>query len=87
VLTEEGKALAEVAAVGFERLGRQPPLGAQMRQPARHLQREAFIGAIELDRLRCRNWLGHEPYALEAVIPSIISHLFRLPFANLAARR
>jgi hypothetical protein len=26
-------------------------------------------------------------FALEAVIPSIISHLFRLPFANLAGRR
>jgi hypothetical protein len=87
VLVEESQALAEVAGVGLKRLWREPPLGAQMRQPARHLQREVLVGAVELDRLWCRNWLGHEPYALEAVIPSIISHLFRLPFANLAARR
>ncbi len=69
MLAEESQALAEVAGIGFERLRRQPPLGAQMRQPARHLQREAFVGAVEFDRLKCRNWLGHEPYALEAVIP------------------
>ena len=37
---EENQALAEVAGIGLQRLGRQPPLGAQMRQPARHLQRE-----------------------------------------------
>jgi hypothetical protein len=60
VLTEEGEALAEVAGVGFERLWRQPSLGAQMRQPARHLQREAVVGAIELDRLGRRNLLGHD---------------------------
>ena len=39
MLGEEPEELADVAGIGFQRLRRQPPLGAQMRQPARHLQR------------------------------------------------
>ena len=60
---EENQALPEVAGIGFQRLRRQPPFGAQMRQPARHLQRQRRVGAIEFDRLKGRNRLGHGLWA------------------------
>jgi hypothetical protein len=41
-------------------LRRQPSLGAQMRQPARHLKRDVVGGAVKLDRLNSGNWLGHK---------------------------
>ena len=51
MLAEKDQALAEVAGIGLQRLRRQPPFGAQMRQPARHLQRDVVGGAVEFDRL------------------------------------
>ncbi len=51
VLPEKAETLADVAGVGFQRLRRQPSFAPQMRQPARHLARDAFVGAVELDRL------------------------------------
>src|SRR5581483_11613513 len=57
MLAKEIEALPDVAGIGLQRLRRQPPLALQMRQPARHLQRDALIGAGELDRLDCR--FGH----------------------------
>ena len=53
------QALPQIAGIGFQRLRRQPPFGAQMRQPARHLQRQTFVGAIEFDRLDWRGGFGH----------------------------
>ena len=53
------QALADVAGIGLQRLRRQPPLGAQMRQPSRHLQREILAGAGEIDLRGWWNWLGH----------------------------
>ena len=54
MLAEKGEALPDVAGIGFQRLRRQPPFGAQMRQPARHLQRDGLVGAVEFDRLEWR---------------------------------
>ena len=56
---EKNQALADVAGIGLQRLRRQPSLGAQMRQPARHFQRDVVGGAGKLDRLDGGNWLGH----------------------------
>ena len=58
------KELPEVAGIGFQRLRRQPPFAAQMRQPARHLKRDAFIGAVEFDGLDCGSWFGHRLVSL-----------------------
>ena len=44
VLGEKRKTLPEVAGIGFQRLRRQPPLGAQMRQPMRDLPHEVISG-------------------------------------------
>ncbi len=51
MLAEEFEALPDIAGIGFQRLRRQPPLGAQMRQPPRHLERDGLVGAGEFDRL------------------------------------
>jgi hypothetical protein len=56
VLGEERQALPHVAGIGLERLRRQPPLGAQMRQPTRHLLRHRRIGAVECER--CNGLIG-----------------------------
>jgi len=40
---EKVETLPEIAGIGFQRLRRQPALGAQMRQPARHLQRDGLV--------------------------------------------
>ncbi len=56
---KEIQALPQVAAIGLQRLRRQPPLGAEMRQPARHLLRDRGIGAGELDW-----WGGRFAHAL-----------------------
>ena len=61
-----------------------------MRQPARHLQRK--LSSAQSSSIGCSaGTLGHGLLGpvlerfLEAVIPPIISHLFRLPFAKAAA--
>ena len=87
MLAEKVEALPEIAGIGLQRLRRQPPFAAQMRQPARHLQRDIVGGAVELDRWNGGSWLGH--MAVFAAFGRgdsrpIISHPFRLPFANLA---
>ena len=69
------EALAEVAGIGFQRLRRQPPLGAQMRQPARHLHakrssaQSSSIGCSAGTGLAMRLPFGSMRF-LEAVIPS-----------------
>ena len=57
---EKGEALPDVAGIGLQGFWRQPPLGAQMRQPARHLKRGRAIGAVEFDRLNGGKRFGHE---------------------------
>jgi hypothetical protein len=42
-----------------------------MRQPARHLKRDAFIGAVEFDGLDCGSWFGHRLVS-EAVLGAVI---------------
>jgi hypothetical protein len=59
MLAEEGEALAKVAGIGLERLRRQPPLGAQMRQPARDLKRNGLVGAGEFNGLSRGGGFGH----------------------------
>ena len=58
---EKGEALPDVAGIGLQRFRRQPPLGAQMRQPARHLKRESRhrrSRVRSVERRECG--LGHE---------------------------
>ena len=94
MLAEKDQTLADVAGIGLQRLRRQPPFGAQMRQPARHLPPANYR------RRRSRGWLlvwyrGERGFviicaSLERALDDsdrIISHLFRLPFANLRKRR
>ena len=47
VLAQENQALPQVALVGFQRLRRQPPFAAQMRQPAADFRREIGRDADE----------------------------------------
>jgi hypothetical protein len=58
MLAEKHQALPDIAAISLHRLRRQPPLGAQMRQPSRHLQRDVVGGAGEFDG-RGGSRLGH----------------------------
>jgi hypothetical protein len=71
MLGQKFKELPEVAGIGLQRHRRQPPFAAQMRQPARHLKRDAFIGAVEFDGLDCGSWFGHRLVS-EAVLGAVI---------------
>ncbi|MCK7472840.1 MAG: hypothetical protein MZV49_03505 [Rhodopseudomonas palustris] len=46
---QKDQALADIAAIGFQRLGRQPALGAQMAEPARDLDGEIIAGAGQFE--------------------------------------
>jgi hypothetical protein len=59
MLGQESKELAEIAGIGFRRLGRQAALGAQMRQPSRHFDCDRFVGAVKFNRLLGGLWLCH----------------------------
>jgi hypothetical protein len=87
MLAKKRQKLTQVAGIGLKRFWRQPPFRAQVRQPVRHLKRDIFSGAGKFDRLNRGNRFGHG-FVLgtqgRAMIPVNISHLFRLPFANLA---
>src|SRR5262245_20712852 len=58
MLGHEGKELEHVAAIGLDRLGRHPPLGTEIGQPAHHLGRGVGGGA---GRRLVVLGLGHRP--------------------------
>jgi hypothetical protein len=51
MLAEKLKALPDIAPIGVQGFGRQPAFGAQIGLPARHLEPNGLVGAVELDRL------------------------------------
>ena len=71
MLAQEIEALPEVAGIGLQRFRRKPPLGAQMRQPLRHRNRQRVVGAIEFDCLNdlIRFCQRSNTWAMDAVIP------------------
>ena len=71
VLAEKVQTLPEVARIGLQRLRRQPSLGAQMRQPMRHLAARGAVGAGEFDRLDRGSWL---PLAHAACCRAVLGH-------------
>ncbi len=52
MLAEEGEELADVAPIGFDRLGRHLPLGREIGEPAHHLDRELGGGEGQLQLVR-----------------------------------